>query len=77
MVRSAGPGGQAQARKDKEATVTINGMTSTAAMVPAATAAAGTPRQPAREGISVISCRIVIAATVLLTELRGHLRAWR
>ena len=78
MVRSAGPGGQAQARKDKETTVTIKGMTSTAAVLPAAdTAAAGTPRQPARKGISVISCRMVIAAAALLTEPRGHLRAWR
>ena len=58
--------------------MTIKGMTSKAAVVPAAaTAAAGTPRQPAREGISVISRRIVIAAAALLTEPRGHLRAWR
>jgi hypothetical protein len=47
-------------------------------VLPAAdTAAAGTPRQPARKGISVISCRIVIAAAALLTEPRGNLRAWR
>lgn len=78
MVRSAGPGGQAQARKDKETTVIINGMASKAVVVPAAApAAAGTPRQPAREGLSVISRRIVIAAAALLTKPRGHLRAWR
>jgi hypothetical protein len=45
-------------------------MTGKAAVLPAATAAAGTPRQPARKGISVISLRIVIAAAVLLTEPR-------
>ena len=58
--------------------MTIKGMTSNAAVVPAAApAAAGTPRQPARKGISVISRRLVIAAAVLLTKPRGHLRAWR
>ena len=64
--------------KERTQTVTIKQPTGKAAVLPAAaTAAAGTPRQPAREGISVISCRIVIAAAVLLTEPRGHLRAWR
>jgi len=58
--------------------VTVKGMTSKAAVVPAAApAAAGTSRQPARKGISVISRHIVIAAAVLLAEPRGHLRAWR
>ena len=48
--------------------MTIKGMTSKAAVLPAAaTAAAGTPRQAGRKGITVISRRIVIAAAALLT----------
>ncbi len=48
--------------------MTIKQPTAKAAVLPAAaTAAAGTPRQPARKGIAVISRRIVIAAAALLT----------
>ena len=45
--------------------MTIKHLTSKAAVLPAAaTAAAGTPRQPARKGITVTSRRIVIAPGV-------------